>query len=418
MADDKPIIVVKKKGGHGGHHGGAWKIAYADFVTAMMAFFMVMWLVNSASSPTKESIASYFRKPGLFTEGSGTPLLIGGAGILPDAFVPPRPEDKKRRIAHGIDQNPKPLISGESEKDLDRRYIQEGLEEPVKSVGPDKKLGLNSELAENRDISNEVNIVRPSDIKKFAETAVKQLKEMIEREPQISELLGQLEFKIEADGLKIEIMDTDKVSMFDSGSSRIRKEAEIAFQKVASIIQKFPNTLEVTGHTDAKPFPSRTGGYTNWELSADRANSARRLLEIQGIAKDQIGSVVGRAATDPKTPEDPLDARNRRITLKMKFDGKQVVERSANDTLNDLLGPPPVKGEATPMPTATPTPTETPTPPPVPGSPTARPTATPRGDRIRLPDGPAIKENPEYMPQDKIFNNNPVIGPAELFSGR
>ena len=89
MADDKPIIVIKKKGGHGGHHGGAWKVAYADFVTAMMAFFMVMWLVNSAETKTKKAIASYFRRPGLFESGSGTPLLIGGSGMLPEAFAPP-----------------------------------------------------------------------------------------------------------------------------------------------------------------------------------------------------------------------------------------------------------------------------------------------------------------------------------------
>lgn len=415
MADDKPIIVVKKKGGHGGHHGGAWKIAYADFVTAMMAFFMVMWLVNSASSPTKDSIASYFRKPRLFTEGSGTPLLIGGAGILTDAYVPPRPEDKKRRIQKGMDQNPKPLITGESSRDLDRRYIQEGNEEPVKSVGPDKRLGLNSELTQNRDISNEINIMRPSVIKEHAQNLAKQISEMMDKTPQITELLGQLEFKIEADGLKIEIMDTDKVSMFDSGSSRIRREAEDAFAKVAEIIKSVPNTLEVTGHTDAKPFPSRTGGYTNWELSADRANAARRLLEAKGILPEKIASVIGKAATEPKTPEEPLNARNRRITLKMKFDEKQLLDKGGNEALNNLLGNP--KREENPA-TPTPTPTEEPTPVPEEKIPGAKATPTPRGDRIRLPDGPPITANPDFMPKDKIFNNNPVIGPAELFSGR
>ena len=93
--DNKPVIIVKK-GGHGGHHGGAWKIAYADFTTAMMCFFLCMWLINTASVTTKQAIASYFRKPSVFTEGSGMPVLLGGQGILEDAFTPPRPEDKRQ----------------------------------------------------------------------------------------------------------------------------------------------------------------------------------------------------------------------------------------------------------------------------------------------------------------------------------
>ena len=103
MANEKPVIVIKKKkGGHGGHHGGAWKIAYADFVTAMMCFFLCMWLINTASVVTRENIASYFRKPSLFNEGTGMPLLLGGAGILTDAYVPPKPVDKLPNIYRNI----------------------------------------------------------------------------------------------------------------------------------------------------------------------------------------------------------------------------------------------------------------------------------------------------------------------------
>jgi chemotaxis protein MotB len=420
MADDKPIIVVKKKGGHGGHHGGAWKIAYADFVTAMMAFFMVMWLVNSASSPTKESISSYFRKPGIFNEGSGTPLLIGGAGILEDAFAPPKFKQKvDPKQMKNLD--PQPNISGESKKNLDKIYQTDGKEEPVKAKGPDEVLGLNSELRETREIQNEKDIDRTSKIKKLAEDAKQQLKALLEKTPELSAVLGQLDFKVETDGLKIEIMDTDKVSMFDSGSARIKKEAEDAFRKVSAILQKFPNQLDVSGHTDAKPFPSRTGGYTNWELSSDRANAARRLLENQGFPTTQIGSVIGRAATEPKTSDDPLASRNRRITLKMKFDVTQELEvnpaQDPTKALEDLLGPLPGSTRA-PEPTPTPTPTPTPEPELGEDTPTPRPTPAPPKDRIRLPDGPPIIKNPDYMPEDKIFNDNPVVGPAEMFSGR
>lgn len=420
MADDKPIIVVKKKGGHGGHHGGAWKIAYADFVTAMMCFFMVMWLVNSASQTVKESISSYFRKPGIFNEGSGTPLLLGGAGILSDAFIPPRPEDKRK--VKNPTEDPSRKAHGETDKDLDKHYIQEGREEPQKHRGPDTVSGLNSDKKEIRDSKREIKV------KAMADAAQKQLQQMLNSSPSTARLLGQLDMKIEADGLKIEIMDTDKVSMFDSGSARIRKEAEEAFAKVTDIIKQYPNTLELWGHTDAKPFPSRSGGYTNWELSADRANAARRLIEAQGYPGSQIASVIGRAATEPKVASNPVAPSNRRITLKVRFDvSKEKTEAQKKDESikaleNHLLGlqPPrtPLPGEPTPTPMPTPTPTPTATPTPLPTNESRRITARQPSDRIRLPDGTPITANPDFMPEDKIFNDNPVIRPSELYSGR
>jgi chemotaxis protein MotB len=423
MADDKPIIVVKKKGGHGGHHGGAWKIAYADFVTAMMAFFMVMWLVNSASVTTRQSIASYFRKPGIFTEGSGTPLLLGGSGILEDAFVPPKPEDKKVKVKQ-MTQDPQRKMSGESDRDLDKRYMQEGRVEPQRGKGPTEVLGLNSDKKQLEEVKREIKI------RQVAEEAQKSLQKVLTQMPEISKLLGKVDLKVEADGLKIEIMDTDKVSMFDSGSPRIRKEAEAAFAKVTEIIKKYPNNLEISGHTDATPFPSRSGGYTNWELSADRANAARRLIESQGFPGKQIVSVIGKAATEPKLPEAPNDPPNRRITLKMKIDLDKPFPGAgpgeSTKPLEDLLSPPPGQQSiaiSTPEPGSTPYPTPTPT-----ETPTSTPTSPPAAavhikgaeptDRIKLPDGPPITANPDYMPDDKIFNKSPVLGPAELYSGR
>jgi chemotaxis protein MotB len=422
MADDKPIIVIKKKGGHGGHHGGAWKIAYADFVTAMMCFFMVMWLVNSSSAAAKVSIASYFRKPGIFNEGSGTPLLLGGSGILSDAFIPPRPEDK-RKIKDPTD-DPAQKPRGETDRDLDKHYIQEGRQEPQRDKGPDTITGLNTDKKEAKDIKREIKL------KLIAEKAKSQMQKMMAANPEMAKLLGMLDMKVESDGLKIEIMDTDKVSMFDSGSARIRKEAEGAFAKVTQILKQYPNSLEVSGHTDSVPFPSRAGSYTNWELSADRANAARRLIESQGFPARQVTSVVGKSSTEPKVPENPTAPQNRRITLKLKFDVDKLEETPAPDpslkALENLVGMPTPNGtpapqalvpqDGTPIPTPTPTPTATPT---------AAPTETPKrtlarsgSDRIKLPDGTPLAENPGFMPEDKIFGDNPVIGPRELFSGR
>jgi chemotaxis protein MotB len=254
-----------------------------------------------------------------------------------------------------------------------------------------------------------------------------EIKKLLAQNPVLSQALGKVELKSEEDGLKIEIMDTDRYSMFDSGSARIRKEAEPAFQAITNVVKQYPNDLDIMGHTDAKPFPSRTGGYTNWELSSDRANSARRLIESQGFPNERVASVVGKASSEPKLPEQPLAASNRRITLKVRFDPDKAVESSSTkgaDELRQLLGlppgatpePAPTLDPNAPVPTATPTPTPTPT-----ATPTVEPTKTPitsRNGRIILPEGTPITTNPDYMPRDKIFGNDPVLGTRELYSGR
>jgi chemotaxis protein MotB len=423
MANDKPVIVIKKKkGGHGGHHGGAWKIAYADFVTAMMCFFLCMWLINTASVVTRENIASYFRKPSLFNEGTGMPLLLGGAGILSDAYVPPKPVDK--RPNQQLTQDPAQKMYGESDIDRDKHYVLEGRLEPKPHKGPDTITGLNSDKKVAEENRRQIKLRQ---IAELNEKTAAEITKILAANPEIAKALGKIELKKEEDGLTIEIMDTERSSMFDSGSARIRKEAEPAFQQVTDIIKQQPSTLEIVGHTDAKPFPSRTGGYTNWELSSDRANSARRLMESQGYPGNNVESVVGRASSEPKTPENPLGPGNRRITLKVKFDpDKQNAENPAKgiEDLKQLLGAPPGQ---TPMPAPTQDPNVTPLPPtPTPTlTPTHTPTPTPTKEQsasrrgyIALPEGTPITANPEYMPKDKIFGNSPVLGTRELYSGR
>lgn len=423
MANDKPVIVIKKKkGGHGGHHGGAWKIAYADFVTAMMCFFLCMWLINTASVVTREKIASYFRKPSLFNEGSGMPLLLGGAGILSDAYVPPKPVDK--RPNQNLTQDPAQRMYGESDVDRDKHYIMDGRKEPKPHRGPDQVTGLNSDKKNVEEIRRDVRL---RNIAEMSDKAGEALKKLLAQNPALAQALGKVEFKSEDDGLRIEIMDTDRYSMFDSGSARIRQEAEPAFQAITNIIKQYPNDLDIMGHTDAKPFPSRTGGFTNWELSSDRANSARRLIESQGFPAPQVASVIGKASSEPKLPEDPFAAGNRRITLKVRFDPDKATDATSPTAANDLrqlLGlppgstplPEPTLDPNAPVPTATPSATPTPT-----ATPTIEPTKTPitsRNGRIVLPEGTPITKNPDYMPQDKIFGNSPVLGARELYSGR
>lgn len=426
MADDKkegkPAIIIKK-GGHGGHHGGAWKIAYADFTTAMMCFFLCMWLINTASVTTRQAIASYFRKPSIFQEGSGQPLLLGGQGILSDAFKPPREHDKRKLK----DPDPDQKTFGEKDKDLDKLYMQEALVEPRKHRGPTTVTGLNSDKQQAELFRKEIRL------RIIAEDNKGKIEQILNSYQSISKTLGKVMMTVEPNGLKIDIMDTDKYSMFESGSARIRPDAEPAFKMITDVIKRYPNTLEVYGHTDSQPFPSRAGYYTNWELSSDRANAARRLLETQGYPSAKIISVTGKASTEPRNPTVPTDPSNRRITLKLNFaaatdflrDEKEVTNYV--DPLKELLfsEPPasqlPVEAPApTPndenAPATTPQTENTAETPPV-ASPTAEPSKS-KSSLIQIPEGTPKATNPDFMPKDKIFDESPVIGSRDLFSSR
>lgn len=409
--DNKPAIIVKK-GGHGGHHGGAWKIAYADFTTAMMCFFLCMWLINTASITTRQAIASYFRKPSIFQEGSGQPLLLGGEGILDDALRPLKTKDP-RKITKVIEDE---MTFGEMDKNLDKLYQQEGRVEPVKNKGPTEATGLNSEKKTIEESRKEIRV------RILTEQMKGEIERLLSALPPSARLPGTIAMYSDPDGLSIEIMDTDKFSMFDSGSSRIRSDAEPAFKAVTDVIKRYPNLLEVFGHTDAQPFPSRTGGYTNWELSADRANTARRLIQGLGYPSERIVSVTGKASSELRKPEAPLDPSNRRITLKLRFqtatnflDTKKIEEY--NDPLQELLEAESAKAaaEATPSPTPTPRPVATgevyPPPPPDP-----TPSTLSSAPKVQLPDGPPNTKNPDFMPKDKIFEDNPVIGPRDIIA--
>ncbi|MFN5061220.1 MAG: flagellar motor protein MotB [Pseudomonadota bacterium] len=407
--DNKPTIIVKK-GGHGGHHGGAWKIAYADFTTAMMCFFLCMWLINTASITTRQAIASYFRKPSIFQEGTGQPLLLGGQGILDDAVRPLKNKDP-RRINKMVEDE---KTFGEMDKNLDKLYQQDGRLEPIKDRGPTEVTGLNSDKKKVEESRKEIRV------RILSERIKGDIERLLNSLPPAARLPGSVEMRQDPDGLSIDIMDTDKFSMFDSGSSRIRPDAEPAFKAVTDIIKKYPNFLEIYGHTDAQPFPSHTGGYTNWELSADRANTARRLIQSSGYSSDRIVSITGKAASELRKPDAPLDPSNRRITLKLRFqtatnflDTKKKEEY--NDPLRDLLEEEALKNAQTALPEETPTAEPTISGgvyPPPPAEPT--PSTLSTAPKVQLPDGPANTKNPDFMPKDKIFEDNPVLGPRDL----
>ena len=232
-ADKKPIIVIKKVSGHGGHHGGAWKVAYADFVTAMMALFIVLWLLNS-SVKVKKAVAGYFQDP----------------------------------------------LSSHTETGSDK-------------VGNDDSIPID---------------------KKNVEKLKEQIEKAIKQRPDLEKLAKQIEITITPEGLRIELIEDKSGTFFQSGSAQLSQSGQELLSMLAGQLKPLPNKLLLEGHTDAQPY-SEENGYTNWELSADRANSARRLLQADGVGKDQISQVRGYADQLLRVKNDPMDPSNRRVSL-------------------------------------------------------------------------------------------------------
>src|SRR5579864_754137 len=237
MDPARPIIVIKKKAAHGGHHGGAWKVAYADFVTALMALFIVLWLLNM-SKPVREAIAGYFKDP------AGTANKLGTS--------------------------------------------QEGKGEAV--AKPKDDMGkLKAEL----------------------EKAISQM-------PNFDKLKNQIEITVTAEGLRIEMLESANGTFFDLGKPDPNDNGRELLQLLAGELGKLPNKLSIEGHTDSKPYSGRNN-YGNWELSTDRANSARRLMQQDGIRQNQVAQVRGFADQMLRKPQDPFDPSNRRISLIVQY---------------------------------------------------------------------------------------------------
>jgi len=237
MDNQRAIIIIKKKVAHGGHHGGAWKVAYADFVTAMMALFIVLWLLNT-NKPVREAIAGYFKDPAGTGEKKGT--LLSGTG--------------------------------------------------------------------------ETVVATKDDMGKLKAELLKSLQAM----PDFGKLKNQIEMTITPEGLRIELLETASGTFFDSGNSKPNAQGKELLVLLAQQLGKLPNKISIEGHTDSKPY-ARTGDYGNWELSSDRANAARRLMQQKGLGAAQVTQVRGYADQRLRKPEAPLDPSNRRISVIVQY---------------------------------------------------------------------------------------------------
>jgi chemotaxis protein MotB len=246
----RPIIIIKKKAAYGGHHGGAWKVAYADFVTAMMALFIVLWLLNS-SKQVQEAVGGYFKDPSGTSKRVGTNLVGSGENF---------------------------------------------------SLTKDNMQKLKEEL----------------------QKAIRQMSDF-------DKLKNQIEITITSEGLRIELLETESGTFFDSGSSKPSGKGRELLAMLAGELGKLPNKVSIEGHTDSKPY----GGvrdYGNWELSTDRANAARRLMQQDGLAQDQVSQVRGFADQSLRKKDNPLDPSNRRITLIVQYIAKDTEEGSQKPT--------------------------------------------------------------------------------------
>lgn len=284
MSDPKkeekpPIIVIKKviKGG-GGHHGGAWKVAYADFVTAMMAFFLLMWLLNATTEEQRKGISEYF-DPTPMEVSSNTSGAGGVMGGLTVSEVGARVSDVQP-IVHNDTMPSADIKSQVNPEQLTQEQLQAELEQ-----------------REN--------------------TEFEKVKEQIEKAIEQSDLKGLTKNMIvdmTPEGLRIQLVDRDGESMFPSGSAQPFEKTTKLLGVVSAIIKKMPNQISVRGHTDSSPY-SNGANYTNWELSSDRANSSRRVLLGNGIEAKKLSNIVGKADTEHLNPANPLDPQNRRISI-------------------------------------------------------------------------------------------------------
>jgi chemotaxis protein MotB len=324
MAEGKAVIIKRVKKYGAGHHGGAWKVAYADFVTAMMAFFLLLWLLNAVTEEQLTGIADYFAPTTVSKSASGAGGMLGGQtvgqgamssqGTTPSfALSLPPPT-----IGSGGDALTDPKEGGE-----EGNGPGQGGEAPGQggsASGPkfdrDKAQDKNSggrEKAESLSEQDIVQVEQQREEQQF-QKAQAALKQAINSIPELKKLADSLMVDNTPEGLRIQIVDQEGLAMFPSGSPDMFGHTRALLDMVARVVKQLPEKISIAGYTDSTPFAGQHG-YDNWDLSADRALATRRTLLQSGVPADRVDRVVGKADTDPLDSKNPNDPRNRRITI-------------------------------------------------------------------------------------------------------
>jgi chemotaxis protein MotB len=329
------IIVKRRKKGGAGHHGGAWKVAYADFVTAMMAFFLVMWLVSSVSKEQRAALFDYFKNPSMEPGktlraapgqmgpgGASTSVINMGGGMdAPRVTIVNSPDTAKSK--------PQPFN--------------------MSAVAETKKFS-------DMDVVEAKKIIDEADHKKL-ESLLEELRQAIDKSQALKPFKDQLLLDITPEGLRIQIVDKLNRPMFDIGSAKLKDYTNTILMTLAGYLNTVPNRISLTGHTDIRRYPGGDN-YTNWELSADRANAARRALQVGGLTEQKIARVVGLSSSVLFDKDDPQNPINRRISI-------IVMTKEAEDSALKTESRP----EMVPGALATPAPSAAPATPPTPATP-------------------------------------------------
>ncbi|CBL45474.1 Chemotaxis protein MotB [gamma proteobacterium HdN1] len=384
---NKPIVIKRVKKYAAGAHGGAWKVAFADFVTAMMALFLVLWLIESTTQAEKLAISMYFSNPTGYTEG-GSPFVVNLGGGMRDTDTiervsspaPPTQEpdvmpDRNIQPLDNIQTNP-----SQEKSDLEKQQAEKQMQEQQLQ-----------EMHEQRETQEFEELKRA-------------LEEKIEADPTIGAFRDQIIIKITEDGLLIEVVDKDKRPMFDLGKTSVKPYFNSILKAIAKTLEGTHNPLSISGHTDAVPF-TESENYTNWELSSDRANAARRALLKAGMKKEQIARVVGLADSilfDEKHPDAPI---NRRISiLAMRTPPTRMPAPEEKDAQQNEAATPADPNAAAEIPGSAPAnfgrnQAEA----------NAKPNAKPVGENARAPAKPSLPRDPDFPPAGTVPSAAPAI---------
>jgi chemotaxis protein MotB len=341
--NQQPVVIRKEEAEESGHHGGQWKVAYADFVTAMMAFFLLMWLINATTEAQRRGLADYFSRANIFAHqmsGSGKPFG-GKTPYEAGAFVS---DEGSARVIRGHAE----AIPDPDDNDADTpaeprppHVLGDEVAVETDAAGPADHTSGNARTTINpngagaavitlppaaimKDNSASVTRQAPERKAQQAETAVQQeetafrnaaeqIRQAIRNDPELAELSRQLAIDETPEGLRIQILDEENQPMFATGDSQPNRRALQLLRKISPILQHLPEEISIAGYTDAAPYHG--GEKTNWELSTERANAARRILQQEGIPEARFRTVIGHADRDLLLPADPLAAANRRIAI-------------------------------------------------------------------------------------------------------
>ncbi len=356
------IIIRKEESGEEAAHGGAWKVAYADFVTAMMAFFLLMWLLNATTEEQRRGLADYFAPSNLFSHassGTGEPFgghtaFDQGTMISDRGAVKLVPGDRPAALEKGRDASHQARVPGHANHQAGSAThtrpnvpAARPMGQPDSPQGPDAPEGAVPDGPPDGPTAGQpVPRLPPIDPvaqeKAAFKAAAQEISQAIRSDPALAVLASQIAIDITPQGLRIQILDQKRRPMFALGSTEPNERARLLLQKIAPVLARLHHAISITGHTDAAQFPGPN--HTNWELSTERANATRRLLVESGFPDKRINSVIGRADHDLLLPSDPLAPANRRIAI--------VVLRQARP--RPPASPPRPPGQAKPLPPVAP----------------------------------------------------------------